>query len=105
MNVTHIVVYLFEEDYCLFPCSSLENAYDRVDKSMQQEMFEQEFFQERPENVAEIKQALDEKRFGDAIKLYEESQYDEDGRFIEQFFIHSIESKNIDKTCNFASEF
>lgn len=105
MNITHIVVYYFEEDYCLFPCSSLENAYDRVDKSIREELTEQAFFQARPENVAKIKQALDEKRFGDAIKLYEESQYGADNRFIEKFFIHSIESEDIDKNCVFPLEF
>jgi hypothetical protein len=98
MNVTHIVVCLFEEDYCLFPCSSLENAYDRIEKTMRQELFDQEFFKEREETVYEIKEALDEKRFCDAIELYEDSQCDEDGRFVEQFFIHPVESENIDKS-------
>jgi hypothetical protein len=97
MNVTHIVVYIFEYDYLLFPFSSLENAYDRIEKTMRQELFDQEFFKDKEEIVDEINQALDEKRFVDAMELYEESQLDEDGRFIEKFFIHPVESENIDK--------
>lgn len=85
MSITHIVVYNSEDDYFLFPCSSLENAYARVEKLMREALDEQEFFQE-------IIEALDEKRFGDAMNLYKESQWDE------QFFIHSVESENIDKS-------
>jgi hypothetical protein len=96
MNVTHIVVYLFEDSYFLFPSSSLKNAYDRIEKTMRQELFDQEFFKDKEEIVDEINQALDEKRFVHAMKLYEESQWDEDGRFVEQFFIHPVESENID---------
>jgi hypothetical protein len=99
MKITHIVLYLFEENYDIYPCSNLEAGQDIVDRIMRRELKEQEFFKYcDQELVKEIIEALDEKRFGDAMKLYEESQYDGDERFIERFFIQPVAIEDIDKS-------
>ena len=75
MNITHIVVYSFflsdsnfpdSTGSCCFPCSSLEKAYERVAKSIKEELLENN----NADKYNEIVSLLNEGRYDDAMESF-----------------------------------